>query len=157
MADSSGQQQLAFLNRKLHVGPILSPIGGRTDHIPLTVPSNSYVLPADVVSGVPGAEGNTLSGHRILDKMFHVAPYGASSSDPYGSGSHRANGGAASKGHEPVEIVAAGGEYVVSPDAVARIGGGDVKRGHAILDAFVKGVREKNIKTLKKLPGPVKK
>lgn len=55
-----------------------------------------------------------------------------------------------------VPIVAAGGEYVISPEHVTRIGGGDIDRGHKILDAFVKKMRAKTIKTLQKLPGPRK-
>lgn len=57
--------------------------------------------------------------------------------------------------HEPVEIVAAGGEYVITPENVAdRVGGGDVDIGHQNLDEFVKAYRAKTIQTLSKLPGP---
>jgi len=56
--------------------------------------------------------------------------------------------------YRPVPIVAAGGEYVVHPDVVKRLGGGDMEKGHNYLDAFVKGVRHHLIKTLSKLPGP---
>ena len=72
------------------------------------------------------------------------APY--DEGKPYGA---RADGGRA-----PVEIVAAGGEYVISPEDVIRLGGGDIDHGHEILDHFVTGYRKKTIKTLKKLPGP---
>ena len=34
---------------KLHVGPIHSPVAGRTDHLPMHVPSGAYVIPADIV------------------------------------------------------------------------------------------------------------
>lgn len=67
---------------------------------------------------------------------------------PYGM----KHGGAASG----VPIVAAGGEYVVHPDAVREVGGGDMDAGHAVLDEFVKRMRKELIKTLKKLPGPAK-
>ncbi len=127
----------------VHLGPIVSDTGGRTDVHRIPVAANSYIIPADVVSAVPGAEGNTNAGHRILDEMF--GSY---------SGGEFAHGGAV---HKPVEIIAAGGEYVVGPDIVASLGGGDIKRGHEILDAFVKNVRAQNVKTLKKLPGPAKK
>ena len=56
-----------------------------------------------------------------------------------------------------VDIMAAGGEYVVHPDIVRKLGHGKLRLGHEILDELVKRVRESNIKTLKKLPGPVKK
>jgi len=50
--------------------------------------------------------------------------------------------------------VAAGGEYVVHPDHVRRIGGGDIDTGHDILDRFVKLQRQKHIKDLKGLKPP---
>ena len=55
-----------------------------------------------------------------------------------------------------VPIVAAGGEYVIPPEDVVHIGGGDLDHGHKILDAFVKKMRQKTIKTLQGLPGPKK-
>lgn len=63
-----------------------------------------------------------------------------------------ADGGAA----EGVPIVAAGGEYVIPPEDVVHIGGGDLDHGHKILDSFVKKMRQKTIKTLQGLPGPKK-
>ena len=56
----------------------------------------------------------------------------------------------------PAEIVAAGGEYVISPENVARLGGGEMEKGHTVLDDFVKKMRAKTVETLKKLPGPRK-
>jgi hypothetical protein len=55
---------------------------------------------------------------------------------------------------EEVPIIAAGGEYVIPPEKVQEIGGGDLDRGHEILDAFVKLVRKQHVKTLRKLPPP---
>jgi hypothetical protein len=63
-----------------------------------------------------------------------------------------ASGGAT----DTVPIVAAGGEYVIPPEDVMHLGGGDLDHGHKILDAFVKKMREKTIKTLQRLPGPKK-
>jgi len=63
-----------------------------------------------------------------------------------------ASGGAT----DAVPIVAAGGEYVIPPEDVMHLGGGDVDHGHKILDVFVKKMREKTIKTLQGLPGPKK-
>jgi hypothetical protein len=63
-----------------------------------------------------------------------------------------ADGGEASG----VPIVAAGGEYVIPPEDVVHIGGGDLDYGHKVLDAFVKKMRQKTIKTLQSLPGPKK-
>lgn len=55
-----------------------------------------------------------------------------------------------------VPIVAAGGEYVITPGEVTALGRGNMDHGHAILDAFVKKMRAKTISTLQKLPGPKK-
>ena len=123
-------------------GPLRSPIPGRTDHIPVTVPEGAYVIPADVVNHF--GEDNTEAGHRVLDALFKGSQVAAL---------HRAAGPAA--GRQPlIPIAAAGGEFVVPPETVAHIGGGDMKRGHAILDAFVRNSRAEHIKTLKGLPGP---
>lgn len=96
-------------------------------------------MPADVVSGL--GEGNSENGHKILDHLFNLP--GASAP----AAIHRKDGGA-------VPIMAAGGEYVVPPEVIARLGNGDLKRGHKILDQFVKSVRKQTIKTLQKLPSP---
>lgn len=143
----------------MHTGPIHSPVAGRTDHLPMNVASGSYVLPADIISGF--GEGNTMAGFKIARRMFSSHPYFQEGKQPYtqqaqpyaeGKPYHaRAAGGAA-----PVEIVAAGGEYVISPDDVTSLGGGDIDHGHEILDEFVKGYRQHLIKTLQKLPGPKK-
>lgn len=125
---------------KLHIGPIHSPVAGRTDHLPMHVPSGSYVLPADIVSSL--GEGNTMAGFRAVKLMFKKAPYNA-----LATGGHVGN---------PVPIVAAGGEYVLSPEEVIWAGGGDLDAGHSALDKWVKDTRAELIKTLKKLPGPKK-
>jgi hypothetical protein len=123
---------------KLHVGPIHSPVAGRTDHLPMHVPSGSYVIPADIVSAL--GEGNTMAGFRTVKTMFGRATAGA-----------YAEGGSVG---EPVAIVAAGGEYVLTPDEVAWAGGGNMDTGHRALDQWVKQTRAETISTLKKLPGP---
>lgn len=119
----------------VHSGPIMGIDGGRADTRPISVPAGAYVVPADVVSGIDGAGGNTMAGMRRLDEMF-------GKSDPA-----RADGGAV-----PIRI--SDGEYVLSPDQVARVGGGDVEAGHRALDEMVRKVRADHIKTLSSLPGP---
>ena len=117
---------------KIHVGPIHSAVAGRTDHLPMHVPSGAYVIPADIVSAL--GEGNTMAGFEVLNDMFGVQQLG----------------------DEPAaEIVAAGGEYVIAPASIARMWG-DMSAGHDALDGFVKKYREKTVQTLKKLPGPHK-
>jgi len=146
------------LNSSVHTGPIHSTVAGRTDHLPMHVPSGSYVIPSDVISGAPGAEGNTMAGFAHARRVFGGTPRGGGSQPynheggPYGM----AKGGGADAHEGTVPIVAAGGEYVVHPDHVREVGGGDLDTGHKVLDEFVKRVRTENIKTLKKLPGPRK-
>ena len=142
----------------IHTGPIHSSVSGRTDHLPMNVPSGAYVIPADIISSM--GEGNTMAGFKIARKMFSSKPYSqakqpyAEGEQPYAEG--KPYGARAAGGAAPVEIVAAGGEYVIEPEDVMEIGGGDMDHGHEILDHFVKGYRAKTIATLKKLPGPKK-
>ena len=142
---------------KLFSGPIHSPVAGRTDHLPMHVHSGSYVIPADIISAM--GEGNTMAGFKAARRIFGGTPYGRSgnvygaTSAPYGMEMpHKAHGGEV----KPVPIVAAGGEYVIHPRDVIRIGNGSLDRGHQELDKFVKKMRRKTIKTLQKLPGPKK-
>jgi hypothetical protein len=141
---------------KLHTGPIHSHVAGRTDHLPMHGPSGSYVIPADIVSAM--GEGNTMAGFKQMKIIFGGTPYSGPTSvkmggGPYGSNlPGKANGGES----ESVPIVAAGGEYVVSPEQVRMVGEGDLELGHRVLDEFVKSYRKKTIKTLQKLPGPKK-
>ena len=194
---------------KVYSGAIKSSVAGRTDHLPMHVPSGAYVIPADIISAM--GEGNTLAGFKVANSIFSQpfygsrgmagganpyiptkAPYGTGRGQPYdkaplpyGSsppaslperriafskalppapgplgttsttttqpGSYmRASGGEV----DAVPIVAAGGEYVISPDDVTNLGKGSMDDGHRILDEFVKRMRSKTIKTLQKLPGP---
>ena len=143
---------------KTHVGPIHSSVAGRTDHLPMHVPSGSYVVPADVISGM--GEGNTIAGFRVAKGIFGRNIYGGQKASPYGVGSapygqampKKASGGQTGS----VPIVAAGGEHVIGPEDVARIGEGSMDDGHRILDEFVKQMRAKIVKTMKALPGPAK-
>jgi len=118
-----------------HVGPIHSPVAGRTDHLPMHVPSGSYVIPADIISAM--GEGNTMAGFKVANQIFGEQPSG------------RSDG-------EAVPIVAAGGEYVIHPENVANLAKGDLDHGHRILDSFVKKMRAKTVATLKALPPPKK-
>lgn len=143
---------------KLHVGPIHANVAGRTDHLPMRVPSGAYVLPADVVSA--HGEGNTAAGFKVLHRVFGGMPYGGGST-PYGQGSGPygqplASGGPADGDEAGVPIVAAGGEMVLTPEQVRDVGGGDVNVGHRVLDEFVLRSRANTVKTLRKLPGPAK-
>ena len=127
---------------KPHVGPIHSSVAGRTDHLPMHVPSGSYVIPADIISAM--GEGNTMAGFKIMNDITKM--YG-------GMPKAFASGGMAG---EKVPIVAAGGEYVIPPEVVINVGNGDMNAGHTELDDFVLKMRAKTVKTLKGLSGPKK-
>ena len=153
---------------KVHTGAINSAVAGRTDHLPMHVPSGAYVIPADIISAM--GEGNTAAGFRVAKSIFSDgfkaggtvkmpsmprltlsgSPYAAAKS-PYGAA---LPGRAAGGGTHTVPIVAAGGEYVIDPEDVVQIGDGSLDDGHRILDEFVKQMRAKTIKTLSNLPGP---
>ena len=139
-----------------HKGPIHSPVAGRTDHLPTKLDSGSYVIPADIISSM--GEGITMAGFKIARRMFSGKPYSqqkqpySSEGMPYAQG--KPYGARASGGRAPVEVVVAGGEYVITPEEVTQLGNGDIDHGHEILDHFVTGYRKKTIETLKKLPGP---
>ena len=55
-----------------------------------------------------------------------------------------------------VPILAAGGEFVVSPQHVAKLGGGDISKGHRLLDRWVVDARRKIIDKMESLRPPVK-
>lgn len=144
-------------------GALHSPVPGRTDALPVTAKQGAYVVPADVVSGL--GQGNTMAGTKTLEAMFKTAPYGTKMphmrrpSLPTGNRRNRgfAEGGEISDfGQNPdgVDIMAAGGEFIIPPESVAEIGGGDIQHGHDILDAFVQKVRGDTIATMQQLPGP---
>lgn len=154
-----------------HVGPIHGMIPGRTDHVPMSVPNGSYVLPADHVSHF--GQGNTQAGFARLNHVFKATaihaghglprapavphPAVTASGLPKGIASVLASGGIVGPDDQDgVDIMAASGEYVIHPDDVREWGGGNLRHGHQILDEWVKGTRDKHIKTLKKLPGPAK-
>ena len=140
-------------SQKIHVGPIHSPVAGRTDHLPMHVPSGSYVIPADIISAM--GEGNTMAGFKVANTIFSKIPgmSGLPGADAQLGLPRKAFGGSLG---EPVPIVAAGGEYVIHPDDVTNLGDGDLDNGHRILDSFVKKMRAKTVQTLKNLPGPKK-
>lgn len=169
----SERSMMMGMKRSLeHQGMIHSPVAGRTDRLPMSVRSGAYVIPSDIVSAL--GQGNSAAGANGLNQQFKMGPYGTSAGKaPHamtpkmaklpGMGAPKkpfADGGDVDSqtpgASPPVDIVAAGGEFVVPPEKVAEVGGGDVSHGHNILDAMVAHVRKKNIKTLRKLPKPKK-
>jgi hypothetical protein len=121
-------------------GMLNSSVPGRTDKLPVSVKAGSYVVPADIPSAL--GEGNSMAGRKVLDRL--IASYTAGSPQPdFAAGDDR-----------DIPIIAAGGEYVVHPSHVLAIGGGDLSKGHDMLDEFVKQIRKRHIKTLRGLKPP---
>lgn len=163
-----------------HVGPIHSVVAGRTDHIPMKVAGGSYVLPADYISHL--GQNNTNAGQAKASLMFgHTGPFGSTiAKGAHGRGAphappvprpppstktklptpFQASGGKTFEGgvhgEEPIDIMAAGGEFVIHPEVVRQVGGGNIDHGHKILDRHVLKMREEHKKTLAKLPPPAK-
>lgn len=113
-------------------GFINSTVPGRTDSINLNVPENAFVIPADIVSAL--GEGNSEAGRAMLDSFY---------------GSKKMNTGG------KVPIVAAGGEYIVSPQSIVEKHG-DIAHGLSVLDHLVKHTRKETIKKLRSLKNPKK-
>lgn len=147
---------------------------GRADSVQTAAPPGAYVIPADVIAGL--GEGNSLAGARVADQIFGSGPHGITQarSSPKLSAprpppafresiarggpvkifpeKEMARGGSADA--TPVKL--SHGEYVVGTHHVLRLGQGDLKTGHRILDKWVETQRKKQIEKLKSLPGPVK-
>jgi hypothetical protein len=142
----------------VHSGPIMSAVPGRTDRHNMNLASGSYVMPAAAVSHL--GQSNTMAGMKILDNMFGAKPPAmgpGAPRPPRMMGIPGDKGGARGEGTgTPVPVVTAGGEYVISPDQVAKLGGGDLKHGHKILDAWVMKLHKDAARTIKKLPPPAK-
>jgi hypothetical protein len=152
-----------------------SSIPGRTDRIPMRARQGSYVLPADVVSGL--GQGNTMAGAKMWGQAIMAAVGGPSAmgglrrgsmpkaSVPRMSARTRgfADGGMMGHNNGPpmedddyVPIVTAGGEVLVDPEFVEALGYGSEMLGKRRLAESVVSVRDQTIKHLKKLPRPVK-
>jgi hypothetical protein len=103
------------------------------------------VIPADIVSGV--GEGNTEAGARRLAAKIRT---GQLPSVP------RLAAGGLAGGEDPdmVEIRVSGGEFMVWPESVSRLGGGDHEAGASRLDQFIAGIRAHVQQKAASMPGP---
>lgn len=119
----------------VHVGPIVGDTGGRADKVPMEVPDGAYVIPADIVSGF--GEGNTAAGMLVLADMFPESKPSLMRGMP----------------HKGVPILAADGEFVISPTSIEQRWG-DLETGHKSLDAWVLQERQNLIETLSNLDPP---
>lgn len=128
---------------------------GRTDRLPRSVPVNSFVMPADVVSGL--GQGSTLAGAKIMDGILSSGPFGTKLRG------HHADGGNADEGVSHVMV--ASGEYLVGRDKVEALGNRmrrakkskkrtDLEAGHEALRGLVEKVRGAQKKFLASAPKP---
>lgn len=153
---------------KISIGALLGTTTGRSDKIATAVPNGSHVLPADTIAAM--GDGNSMAGLHHAMNMFpvsgrihalgHTPGSTQPAGHPFGSRGKRrgsfTRGGLAGNHEDVVDVNLSDGEFVVHPEDVIAIGGGDAKRGHEILDKFILHIRDKYQKKLKKLPGPVK-
>ena len=146
--------------REMRTGPILSAVPGRTDRHAVNVPSSSYVIPADVVSG--RGQGNTLAGMNAMQHMFRMAGGGDRAMGlprPPKPMAMMHSGGGKKGGHrvgDPVPVILAGGEFVVPPDRLMEVVHPNLDEAHRIMDSWILLERKKHRDTLAKLPGPAK-
>lgn len=179
MASGGGVAPVPFYARSgarslERAGMIHSPVGGRTDALPANVKAGSFVMPADALSGI--GQGNSIAGANAMNRLLKMGPFGASIPHPSGVGGMKmptagmmkgrkgfADGGMPMAGapSDPgaapgVDIMTAGGEFIVPAEKVAELGGGDLDKGHQVLSAMVQHIRKQTIKTLKRLPKPKK-
>lgn len=139
------RQQAAQMHR---AGPVRSATPGRADKLPIKVPSGAYVLPSAVISH--WGQDNTDAGYKVADKMFKAAPA------PKLTRLGRAEGGDVPPTDDWTDILISGGEYVIPPEMVAQLGGGDLNTGHEALDLLVKQVLKERAELAGKLPPPAK-
>ena len=150
-----------------HTGPVMSAVPGRTDRHNVSVPSSSYVFPADFVSHL--GQNNSQAGMKILGNMgFGSGGPPAGMKMPHGMGAPKPPhmmgipgdaGGRKGAGHigTPTPVVIAGGEFVAPPEAIMKVlKTTDMRHAHKTLDAWVMKVRKDHIKTLRGLPPPEK-
>lgn len=151
------------------LGAILSAVPGRTDAHATQVPSGSYVIPADIVSG--RGQGNTIAGAEALKRLFKLGmPQHHRKRSPLSMinamkrPSFRQEGGLVedpaaptpAPDAVPVRVNLAGGEIVVPPENLQAVVHPDLKTAHEIMDAWVLQERKNLRKELGKLPGPVR-
>lgn len=143
---------------KWHPGGLFqSDVAGRTDRLPHAVAADSFVFPADVISGL--GQGNTMAGSKLMDGIL------AGAKGPYGtnlSRVRRADGGdAPGVSH----VLVAGGEYLAPRHALQNVGWrrhggkhqdpkGDLSEGQKWAREMVAKVRGEQKKFLASAPKP---
>lgn len=141
---------------KFHgTGLFHSAVPGRTDRLPRTVPADSFVFPADVVSGA--GQGNTMAGAAMIEKLLNLP-------GPYGNEKPRADGGNTGG---TSKVIVAGGETLANPIQLKNMGHrmrqagkskakSDLAAGHEWARNFVTEIRKHQKKFLRNAPPPKK-
>lgn len=163
-AERMAARQMSYGDQYHPGGFIASDAAGRTDRLPFNVAADSFVMPADVVSGL--GQGNSLAGAKIMDAILRSGPYGTTPlSLHHGSGPPRGPR-VASGGHPGTSsVILAGGEYAIPPEHLTAIGARmraakksnartDLAAGHEWARNFVKEVRRNAKKFLASAPEP---
>ena len=136
---------------------------GRSDSISTRVPKGSYVVPADIVSGI--GHGDTIAGARALEHSFpeeegrlhtraHVRGFSPLMQSPFkrafSAKSQLADGGVP----EMSDVLLSAGEFLIGPKALLKKYG-SLKHAHDVMDAYIVHRRKKLIKETKALKPPV--
>jgi len=149
-------QERAAARSIVHAGMLKSNVPGRTDKLPITVGGGAFIVPADHLAAL--GQGNSQAGASIINGMFGLGGNKKGSlvkamRPQIPKLKKMAEGGDPGES-KPVDIIAAGGEFVIPPGKVQEIGGGDLDRGHKILHQWVLRTRKQHIKTLEGLQPP---
>ena len=108
----------------------------------MSVPPGSYILPSDVISAV--GQNNTEAGAQILGSIFKIGSHGGESPEAVATQTAVAL-------MVMCRLSRQAARWSLHPEIVAEIGGGDMKAGHKILNAFCLRVRREHIAQLKRL------
>lgn len=127
-------------------GPLEGITGGRSDRIEVPVMSGAHIIPADIVSAI--GEGNSARGHDLLSKTFAKSIETRKPLKPKGGKSAKMKDGGT------VGIRVSDGEFIVSPEDVAKVGNGDTELGHELLNQFIVDARQRTIAALRKIGNP---
>ena len=107
-------------------GPVPGATPGRADLVNATVPAGTYILPADVVSGM--GQGNSAAGIQALHALFAQLPKSPAPT-------------------QDAKVRLSGGEFAVTPEMLMQL-------GSAQLDNLVKSVRQQSAQAVASMPPP---
>jgi hypothetical protein len=95
------------------------------------------VVPADAVAAA--GQGNTLAGAKKLESI---------------PGKDQKKGDSEEAEGEGVDVGLSGGEFVVTPEQLKAIGGGDIEKGRLAMNIFVHLMRAQMMKQMESMPAP---